>query len=40
VTQEQQIERILATLKVAGLHCQGLAECDKLNSDQLNKLVE
>jgi serine O-acetyltransferase len=40
LTQEQQIERILATLKAAGLQCQGLAECDKLNSDQLNKLVE
>jgi serine O-acetyltransferase len=40
VTQERQIERILATIKAAGLQCQGVAECDKLNSDQLNKLVE
>ncbi|SEO03972.1 serine O-acetyltransferase [Duganella sp. CF517] len=40
VQQEQQIERILAVLKGAGLPCQGVAECDKLNSDQLNKLVE
>ena len=40
VQQEQQIERILAVLKAAGLPCQGVAECDKLNSDQLNKLVD
>ena len=40
VKQEEQIERILATMKAAGLHCQGVPECDKLNSDQLNKLVE
>ena len=40
VKQEEQIERILAVLKAAGLPCQGVAECDKLNSDQLNKLVE
>ena len=38
--QEAQIERILATIKAAGLQCQGVAECDKLNSDQLNKLVD
>lgn len=38
--QEAQIERILATMQAAGLQCQGVAECDKLNSDQLNKLVE
>jgi serine O-acetyltransferase len=38
--QEAQIERILATMKAAGLQCQGVADCDKLNSDQLNKLVE
>ena len=38
--QEAQIERILATMKAAGLQCQGVAECDKLNSAQLNKLVE
>ena len=38
--QEQQIERILATMKAAGLQCQGVAECDKLNPAQLNKLVD
>jgi serine O-acetyltransferase len=38
--QEAQIERILATMQAAGLQCQGVAECDKLNSDQLNKLVD
>jgi serine O-acetyltransferase len=40
VKQEEQIERIVATLKAAGLQCQSVPECDKLNSDQLNKLVE
>lgn len=40
VKQEAQIVRILATMKAAGLQCQGVAECDKLNSDQLNKLVD
>ena len=38
--QEEQIERILATMKAAGLQCQGVAECDKLNPAQLNKLVD
>lgn len=40
VDQELQIERIVATMKAAGLSCQSLPECDKLNSAQLNKLVE
>ena len=40
VMQEQQIERILATIKAAGLHCQSVPECDKLNPAQLNKLVD
>ncbi|MFA9218936.1 MAG: serine O-acetyltransferase [Sphingomonadaceae bacterium] len=40
VTQEQQIERIVATLKAAGLQCQGVPDCDKLNPAQLNKLVD
>ena len=40
VKQEQQIERLVATMKAAGLECQGVPECDKLNSVQLNKLVE
>ncbi|MYM24992.1 serine O-acetyltransferase [Duganella sp. FT135W] len=40
VRQEQQIERLVATMKAAGLECQSVPECDKLNSVQLNKLVE
>jgi serine O-acetyltransferase len=40
VKQEQRIEQLVATMTAAGLACQSVAECDKLNSDQLNKLVE
>ncbi|MDR7051087.1 serine O-acetyltransferase [Duganella sp. 3397] len=40
VKQEARIERLVATMCAAGLECQGVPECDKLNSDQLNKLVE
>ncbi len=40
VMQEQQIERILVTMKAAGLQCQGVPECDKLNPAHLNKLVD
>lgn len=40
VMQEQQIERIIATMKASGLSCQSLPECDKLNSEHLNKLVD
>ncbi len=40
VAQEQQIERIVATLKSAGIACQALQECDKFDSVQLNKLVD
>jgi len=40
VMQEQQIERIVATLKTAGIACQALQECDKFDSVQLNKLVD
>ncbi len=40
VKQEQRIEQLVATMKAAGLECQAVPDCDKLNSDQLNKLVE
>lgn len=40
VTQEQQIERIVATLKAAGIACPSLQACDKFDSVQLNKLVD
>ncbi|SFU93614.1 serine O-acetyltransferase [Pseudoduganella namucuonensis] len=39
-TQEQQIERMLATMQAAGLDCKGVPECDKFDSAQLNKLVD
>jgi serine O-acetyltransferase len=38
--QEQQIERMAAIMKAAGLDCPSIPECDKFNSEQLNKLVE
>ncbi|MNT14269.1 Serine acetyltransferase [compost metagenome] len=40
VAQEQRIETILATLKAAGICCQGVPECDKFDSEQMNKLVD
>ncbi|UGQ48129.1 serine O-acetyltransferase [Massilia endophytica] len=38
--QEQQIERITAALKAAGLPCQDLQPCAKVDTAELNKLVE
>ena len=38
--QEQQIERMAAIMKKAGLDCPSIPECDKFDSAQLNKLVE
>ena len=38
--QEQQIERMAAIMKAAGLDCPPIPECDKFDSVQLNKLVE
>ena len=40
VAQEQRIETILATLKAAGICCQAVPECDKFDSEQMNKLVD
>ncbi|HJV01428.1 MAG TPA: serine O-acetyltransferase [Burkholderiaceae bacterium] len=40
VTQEKQIERIVAVMKAAGLSCPSVPECDKFDSAQLNKLVD
>jgi serine O-acetyltransferase len=37
--QEQQISKILATLKSAGIVCEGCSGLDKLDPEQLNKLV-
>jgi serine O-acetyltransferase len=38
--QAQQIERLTAAMKAAGLDCPSLRECDKFDSVQLNKLVD
>jgi serine O-acetyltransferase len=40
VLQEQQIERIVGSMKAAGIMCQSLPECDKFDPAQLNKLVD
>jgi serine O-acetyltransferase len=40
VTQEKQIERIVAVMKAEGLSCPSVPECDKFDSAQLNKLVD
>jgi serine O-acetyltransferase len=38
--QDEQIERMCSTMKAAGISCAGLAESDKLDQVQLNRLVE
>ena len=38
--QDEQIEHMTATLKAAGIACPRMPECDKLDSAELNKLVE
>jgi serine O-acetyltransferase len=38
--QDEQIERLCATLKAAGIACRGIEEDDKLDQVQLNRLVE
>jgi serine O-acetyltransferase len=38
--QERQLERVVAALQQAGLACPDLKACDKLDSAQLNKLVD
>jgi len=40
VAQDEQIERIMDTLKAAGIACTALRECEKLDSARLNKLVD
>jgi len=40
VAQEEQIERLSAAMKAAGLACPDLKPCDKLDQTELNKLVE
>ena len=38
--QDEQIERLTALMKSSGIACQSMPECDKLDSVELNKLVE
>ena len=38
--QDEQMERLMITLKEAGIACPRMPECDKLDSIELNKLVE
>ncbi|WP_230027820.1 serine O-acetyltransferase [Massilia sp. Bi118] len=38
--QDEQIERMCSTMKGAGISCNGLADNDKLDQAQLNRLVE
>jgi serine O-acetyltransferase len=38
--QDEQIERMCATMRAAGIRCQGIDESDKLDQAQLNRLVE
>jgi serine O-acetyltransferase len=38
--QDEQIERMMATMKAAGLCCPSMPEGDRLDTVQLNKLVE
>jgi len=39
-TQEAQLQRILAALQAAGIACDKLADLDRFDPDQLNRLVE
>jgi hypothetical protein len=39
-TQEAQLQRILAALQAAGITCDKLADLDRFDPDQLNRLVE
>jgi serine O-acetyltransferase len=38
--QDEQIERLCATMKAAGIACQKMDESDKLDQAQLNRLVD
>jgi serine O-acetyltransferase len=38
--QDEQLDRLCSTIKAAGIACPNLQEGDKLDSDQLNRLVE
>jgi serine O-acetyltransferase len=38
--QQEQMERMMVALKAAGIMCPSMPECDKLDSVELNKLVD
>ncbi len=38
--QQEQMERMMVTLKAAGIMCPSMPECDKLDQVELNKLVD
>jgi serine O-acetyltransferase len=38
--QDEQIERLCATMKAAGIACPRMDESDKLDQAQLNRLVD
>lgn len=38
--QDEQMERMMATMRAAGLACPKMPEGDKLDSEQMNKLVD
>jgi serine O-acetyltransferase len=38
--QDEQIEQLMRTMKAAGISCSHVRECDKLDSEQLNRMVE
>ncbi len=38
--QQEQMERMADTLKAAGILCPSMPECDKLDKEELNKLVD
>lgn len=40
VAQEQQMQKVIAALKAAGIRCEVLPQVDKFDAEQLNKLVE
>jgi serine O-acetyltransferase len=40
VTQEQQMQKIIAALRAAGVNCEAMPDSDKFDAEQLNKLVE
>ncbi|HWJ93780.1 MAG TPA: serine O-acetyltransferase, partial [Telluria sp.] len=38
--QDEQLERLAATIEAAGISCPNMRESDKLDQAQLNRLVE